>query len=308
MPGRAVGRRRLRVDRLHRARPSWPGRLQHPGPGRWRRRTDVRPGGDAQPGRHLEHRLEEGPAAAGLRHGQGERRSPGLTPLPKDGMLRASVRMRIENGTHTYSTNVHADTPPDRRRRGRGACREAPHRPTETTGAIAIIVAIFAVDDARAGGDGRRPRLRPGDPAARRQNTADAAALAGAGELYDNAGTVQPIKSIAAVKDYAARQLRHQRPPTGPAARPTSRPAGAPPSAGQSTGTTCIAYDSATVPKKVQVVMPLRHTAGVLRRRVGYQGSDISRTGSGSPSTRQHVLAAWSASSRRTRDRTATWR
>ena len=35
----------------------------------------------------------------------------GITPLPKDGIVRASVRMRIETGTHTYTTNVHADTP-----------------------------------------------------------------------------------------------------------------------------------------------------------------------------------------------------
>jgi Flp pilus assembly pilin Flp len=35
----------------------------------------------------------------------------GLTPLPSDGMLRSSVRMRIENGTHTYST--HQDTLPN---------------------------------------------------------------------------------------------------------------------------------------------------------------------------------------------------
>jgi hypothetical protein len=36
----------------------------------------------------------------------------GITPLPKDGIVPASVRMRTETGTHTYATNVHAGTLP----------------------------------------------------------------------------------------------------------------------------------------------------------------------------------------------------
>ena len=39
-----------------------------------------------------------------------ERALTGLTPLPSDGMLRSSVRMRIEDGAHTYAP--HQDSLP----------------------------------------------------------------------------------------------------------------------------------------------------------------------------------------------------
>ncbi len=141
-------------------------------------------------------------------------------------------------------------------------------------GAIAIIVAIFAlvmftlaalVVDLGFARETRREA----------QNTADAAALAGAGELYSAAGVLRAGPSIAAVKQYAARNFGTTN--ADWAGCNATVPAGwTTVVGGQPTNTTCIAYDSGAVPKKVQVAVPTKHTGSFFGGIVGYRGSDIS--------------------------------
>ncbi len=141
-------------------------------------------------------------------------------------------------------------------------------------GAIAIIVAIFAlvmftlaalVVDLGFARETRREA----------QNTADASALAGAGELYSTSNALQAAQSIAAVKQYAARNF-------GTTNADWARCNATVPTGwttvvgGQPTGTTCIAYNSANLPKQVQVVVPVKHTGTFFGGIVGYRGSDIS--------------------------------
>jgi Flp pilus assembly protein TadG len=107
------------------------------------------------------------------------------------------------------------------------------------------------------------------------QNTADAAALAGAGEMYDSSNTLQPAASIAAIKKYAASNFGTTA--TQWTSCSTTVPAGwVTTVGGQPTRTTCIAYDSATSSKKVQVVVPAKHTGTFFDGVVGYRGSDIN--------------------------------
>jgi uncharacterized membrane protein len=69
-------------------------------------------------------------------------------------------------------------------------------------GAVAIIVAMFAISMFVCAalvvdlGFARATRREA-------QNSADAAALAGAGAMYDKSGQLQPADSITAVKKYA---------------------------------------------------------------------------------------------------------
>jgi hypothetical protein len=105
------------------------------------------------------------------------------------------------------------------------------------------------------------------------QTAADAAALAGAGELYADDGTLQADEAIAAVKDYAGENYGT----TGSDWSSCSVPLdGWSTSAGSSSsGTSCIAFDSSITPKKIRVVISGKRTAALFGSLFGYQGSDV---------------------------------
>lgn len=106
------------------------------------------------------------------------------------------------------------------------------------------------------------------------QTAADAAALAGAGELYADDGTLHAEEAIATIKDYVGENY-------GTTDRDwsscsASLEGGWTPSAGSaSSGTSCIAFDSSSTPKKLRVVVPTKHTAALFGSLLGYTGSDI---------------------------------
>jgi Flp pilus assembly protein TadG len=105
------------------------------------------------------------------------------------------------------------------------------------------------------------------------QTAADAAALAGAGELYADDGTLRAAEAIAAVKEYVGANYGTSDSDWSSCSVPLdgwSSSAGA-----ASSGTSCIAFDSATTPKKLRVVVPTRHTAALFGSLLGYTGSDI---------------------------------
>jgi Flp pilus assembly protein TadG len=145
-------------------------------------------------------------------------------------------------------------------------------------GAVAVIMAMFAVIMFVCAalvvdlGSARAVRREA-------QNSADAAALAGAGAMYDKEGKLQPKDSIKAVKDYSASNFDTD--DIDWASCTTTLPAGWTTTIGvgsdaRTSGTTCIAYDNAANPQIVQVVEPLRHTGTFFGGIVGYHGSDIS--------------------------------
>lgn len=105
------------------------------------------------------------------------------------------------------------------------------------------------------------------------QTAADAAALAGAGELYADDGTLQAGRAIATVKDYVGENYGTTNSDWSSCSVPLD---GWSPSAGSwSSGTPCIAFDSSTTPKKIRVVVPGKRTAALFGSLLGYTGSDV---------------------------------
>jgi hypothetical protein len=105
------------------------------------------------------------------------------------------------------------------------------------------------------------------------QTAADAGALAGAGELYADDGTLQADKAIAAVKDYVGANYGTTSSDWSSCSVPLD---GWSQSAGSwSSGTPCIAFDSSTTPKKLRVVVPGKRTAALFGSLIGYDGSNV---------------------------------
>jgi hypothetical protein len=158
-------------------------------------------------------------------------------------------------------------------------------------GAIAVVMAMFAVIMFVCAalvvdlGFARATRREA-------QNSADAAALAGAGAMYDKTGALQPAASITAVKDYSASNFDTS--DTDWASCSATLPAGWTTTVGvgvnaRNSGTTCIAYDNAANPQIVQVVEPFRHTGTFFGGIIGYHGSDISALAQASIQPKSHV-------------------
>ncbi len=106
------------------------------------------------------------------------------------------------------------------------------------------------------------------------QTAADAAALAGAGELYADDGTLRADQAIAAVKEYVGANYGTTASDWSGCA--VSLDGGWSSSAGSaSSGTPCIAFDSSSSPKKLRVVVPTKHTAALFGSLLGYTGSDV---------------------------------
>jgi Flp pilus assembly protein TadG len=158
-------------------------------------------------------------------------------------------------------------------------------------GAVAVIMAMFAVIMFVCAalvvdlGFARAVRREA-------QNSADAAALAGAGAMYDKTGNLQPAASIKAVKDYSASNFDTS--DTDWALCTATIPAGWTTTVGvganaRDSGTTCIAYDNAAKPQIVQVVEPFQHTGTFFGGIVGYHGSDISALAQASIEPKSHV-------------------
>ena len=109
------------------------------------------------------------------------------------------------------------------------------------------------------------------------QTAADAAALAGAGELYADDGTLRADEAIATVKDYVGENYGTTASDWSSCS--VSLDGGWSSSAGSaSSGTSCIAFaDSNADAKmdKLRVVVPTKHTAALFGSLLGYTGSDI---------------------------------
>jgi hypothetical protein len=152
-------------------------------------------------------------------------------------------------------------------RRGSRVCRDS-----DETGLIAVIVALFAivmfalaalVVDLGVARDTKRQA----------QTTVDSAALAGAGELYTDAGILQVDKAVAAVKANAASN--------GTPLTAWSACTGTPPGANQQlgSGTPCITFggiDSSGRPTSVYVVLPARDSPAFFGGIAGFAGTTIS--------------------------------
>jgi Flp pilus assembly protein TadG len=105
------------------------------------------------------------------------------------------------------------------------------------------------------------------------QTAADAAALAGAGELYADDGTLRADEAIATVKEYVGANYGTTASDWSACSVPLD---GWSSSAGRaSSGTPCIAFDSSSTPRKLRVVVPSKHTAALFGSLLGYTGSDI---------------------------------
>ncbi len=155
----------------------------------------------------------------------------------------------------------------------------------EESGVIAIIVAIFSVvmfGLAALVVDLGLARQVKRDA----QTAADAAVLAGAGELYSDTGSLQVDQAVEAVKDAAAANFGTAA--TDWSACSTTLPSGWSASVGaQSSGTSCIAFytapdDSDGLPNQIQVVVPSEPAEVLLGGLVGYEGSDIGAVARGS--------------------------
>jgi Flp pilus assembly protein TadG len=106
------------------------------------------------------------------------------------------------------------------------------------------------------------------------QIAADAAALAGAGELYADDGTLRAAEAIATVKEYVGENYGTSDSDWSSCSAPLD---GWSSSAGSaSSGTSCIAFDSSSAPKKLRVVVPTKQTAALFGSLLGYTGSGIS--------------------------------
>ncbi|MDQ1642415.1 MAG: hypothetical protein QOJ90_1766 [Actinomycetota bacterium] len=153
-----------------------------------------------------------------------------------------------------------------RRLRGRASAAR------DDSGLIAVIVALFAivmfglaalVVDLGVARDTKRQA----------QTTVDAAVLAGAGELYSEAGSLQVDKAIAAVKEYAAAN--------GTPMSDWASCVGTPPAGNQQlgSGTPCITFGgiaSSGRPTSVYVVLPARDSPAFFGGIAGFGGTTIS--------------------------------
>lgn len=148
----------------------------------------------------------------------------------------------------------------------------------EDSGLVAVIVAVFSlvmfglaalVVDLGVAREIKRDA----------QTAADAAVLAGAGELYTDSGTLQVNEAVNAVKDTAAENFGTT--PGDWSNCSTTLPSGWSQSAGaQSSGTSCIAFytppdDLDEKPQKIQVVLPTKPAEVLFGGLVGYEGTDI---------------------------------
>jgi len=145
-------------------------------------------------------------------------------------------------------------------------------RERDDSGVIAVMVAVFSlvmfvlaalvVDLGMARETSREA-----------QTAADAAALAGAGELYADDGTLRGEEAIAAVKEYAGENYGTTASDWNSCSVPLD---GWTTSVGTAlSGTSCIAFDSSSAPKKLRVVVPTKHTAALFGSLLGYTGSDV---------------------------------
>jgi Flp pilus assembly protein TadG len=145
-------------------------------------------------------------------------------------------------------------------------------RDRDDSGVIAVMVAVFSlvmfvlaalvVDLGMARETSREA-----------QTAADAAALAGAGELYADDGTLRGEEAIAAVKEYAGENYGTTASDWNSCSVPLD---GWTTSVGTAlSGTSCIAFDSSSAPKKLRVVVPTKHTAALFGSLLGYTGSDV---------------------------------
>ena len=155
----------------------------------------------------------------------------------------------------------------------------------DDSGVIAVMVAVFSVvmfSLAALVVDLGMARQIKRDA----QTAADAAVLAGAGELYSDDGALQVGQAVSAVKGTAAANF-------GTAASDwsacsTTLPSGWSASVGaQTSGTSCIAFytapdDADGLPNQIQVVVPTKPSAALLGGLVGYEGSDIGAVAQGS--------------------------
>jgi Putative Flp pilus-assembly TadE/G-like len=109
------------------------------------------------------------------------------------------------------------------------------------------------------------------------QIAADAAALAGAGELYADDGTLRANEAIATVKDYVGENYGTTASDWSSCS--VSLDGGWSSSAGStSSGTSCIAFADSNADAKVdklRVVVPAKHSAALFGGLLGYTGSDI---------------------------------
>ena len=148
----------------------------------------------------------------------------------------------------------------------------------EDSGLVAVIVAVFSVVmfalaalvvDLGVAREIKRDA----------QTSADAAALAGAGELYTDAGTLQADEAIGAVKDSAAENFGTT--PDDWSSCSTTLDPGWSQSAGVvSSGTTCIAFYTPpdaldAEPEKIQVVLPTAPADVLFGGLIGYEGREI---------------------------------
>lgn len=142
-------------------------------------------------------------------------------------------------------------------------------------GAIAIVVAVFAVVMFAFGalvvdlGIVRSTRLEA-------RAAVDAAALASAARLYDEPSTVPQFpQAVAEAKRLAAANFGT----TGPdwaAARAACDPTVPAGWVEAGSGTSCIVFDDATRPTKVQVVLPARRTTTAFGGVVDFTGLDVT--------------------------------
>lgn len=155
----------------------------------------------------------------------------------------------------------------------------------EDSGVVAVIVAIFSVvmfGLAALVVDLGLAREIKRDA----QTAADAAVLAGAGELYSDSGALRVSDAVNAVKTTAKENFGTEEADWSNCS--TSLESGWSPSVGAETsGTSCIAFytspdDSDGQPNQLQVVLPAQAAPALLGGLVGYEGSEIGAVAQGS--------------------------
>ena len=144
----------------------------------------------------------------------------------------------------------------------------------DDSGVVAVIVAVFSVVMFALAslvvdlGIARETRREA-------QIAADAAALAGAGELYAEDGTPQISEAVEVVKDYVDANFPPDDGEWDDAEwAACSEPLGATWDSSAS-GTSCIAFDDPVQPKKVRVVVPSKGTPALFGGLMGYDGSQV---------------------------------
>ena len=148
----------------------------------------------------------------------------------------------------------------------------------DDSGVIAVIVAVFAVVmfglaalvvDLGLARETKREA----------QSAADAAALAGAGELYDDTGGLQAAEAIDAVKDVAAQNFGTTQADWSNCSA-TLESGWTTSAGGTSTGTSCIAFytpptDADGLPNELRVVVPGRDIEPLFGGIVGFTGEEV---------------------------------